>query len=132
MAALPAVDPTHDEEVLDAARKLLAGLPDDTNDGQHVLGMIGTRFPDQAEAIYRSFLVPGSANRAGTMCNVLWYGHPLSRELLTPLLDDKRELSGFSIPMRVCDRARAALKNAPPRNRTDYPGRSKAPEAQNE
>lgn len=45
------------------------------------------------------------------MCRVLWYHHPLSPKILAPLLDDKRELSGFSIPMRVCDRAAQAISH---------------------
>jgi hypothetical protein len=45
------------------------------------------------------------------MCCVLWYGSPMSVELLGPMLDDKRALSGFAIPLRVCDRAAQAIKN---------------------
>ena len=33
------------------------------------------------------------------------------KEILAPLLDDKRELSGFTIPMRVCDRAAEAISH---------------------
>ncbi len=111
MAALPANDRTQDRVIADAARKLLARLPEDTKDGRELLEMIGERFPNEAKAVYRSFLAKRSANRAETICCVLWYGHPLSKEILAPLLDDKRELSGFTIPMRVCDRAAEAISH---------------------
>lgn len=111
MAAIPAIDRSHDALIGDLARNLLATLPDDTKDGEQLLKLIGERFPDKARPIYQSFLSKGSANRAGTMCNVLWYGNPLSKEILAPLLDDKRSLPGFSISMRVCDRAAQAISH---------------------
>ena len=111
IAALPAIDRTEDKAIADAARKLLAKLPKDSKDGEGLLQMIGKRFPNEAKEVYRSFLSTGSANRTETMCRVLWYGHPLSKEILAPLLDDKRELSGFSIRMRVCDRAAQAISH---------------------
>jgi len=76
-----------------------------------MLQMIGERFPDEAKRIYKGFLSKGSARRAKTMCFVLWYGNPMSRDVLAPLLDDKRELDGFAIPMRVCDRAAEAISH---------------------
>jgi hypothetical protein len=36
---------------------------------------------------------------------------PWAKELLAPLLDDKRELTGFTVPMRVCDRAAQAISH---------------------
>jgi hypothetical protein len=122
MAALPTVDRDDDELVLDEARRVLAGLPDDINDAyevQSLLQMIGERFPDEAKAIYRAFLATGGAQRAETMCRVLWYSDPLAIELLAPLLDDQRELPGFSIPMRVCDRAAQAISHTSPNIRFD-------------
>lgn len=112
MAALPAIDRSHDKQVLESARKLLDGLPTDAKDGEEVLQMIGERFPDDAKQVYRTFLATGSAIRAKTMCYVLWDRNQLSMELLAPLLDDKRELSGFSVPMRVCDRAAQAISHS--------------------
>jgi hypothetical protein len=112
MAALPAVDKSQNELILTLARNLLANLPEDTSEGQDLLAMIGERFPDQAKKIYRSFLAKGSAKRAATMCVVLWYGNPMAKEILAPLLEDKRILSGFTIPMRVCDRAATAISQA--------------------
>ncbi|OAI39037.1 hypothetical protein AYO40_06155 [Planctomycetaceae bacterium SCGC AG-212-D15] len=112
MAALPAIDRTQDRLIADAAYKLLARLPEDSKAGQGLLRMVGERFPNEAKTVYRSFLSTGSANRAETMCCVLWYGHPLAKEILAPLLDDRRELTGFSIPMRVCDRAAQAISHA--------------------
>jgi hypothetical protein len=109
MAALPAIDRSHDALVLKRARELLARLPPDTDRGESILQMIGQRFPEQAKTVYRSFLATGSAGRAETMCVVLWYGNPMAVEILAPLLDDKRSLPGFSTPMRVCDRAATAI-----------------------
>ena len=112
MAALPAIDKSNDRLVLGRARELLAALPPDTDRGESILKMIGERFPDQAKPIYRSFMASGSASRAETMCNVLWYGNPMALELLAPLLDDKRTLPGFSTSIRVCDRAATAISQA--------------------
>jgi hypothetical protein len=97
--------------VLVLARKLLEGLPQDTDQGEEILRMIGERYPDSARRIYQDFLKTGSARRVETMCGVLWYGNPLSKEILAPSLDDKRDLKGFSIPMRVCDRAAQAISH---------------------
>lgn len=99
------------ELVLQQATKILNGLPADTTQGEAMLAMIGQRFPDQAKRVFKDFLARGSAQRAETMCRVLWNGHPLSKEILGPLLDDKRFLSGFSEPMRVCDRAAQAISH---------------------
>lgn len=130
MAALPAIDRTHDKDILDAARKLLDGLPADSKEGLAVLRMLGNRFPEDAREVYGNFLATGSANRAEIMCEVLWYGNPLSKELLAPLLDDKRELSGFSIPMRVCDRAAQAISHSATDIRFDSDWNTKQKDAQ--
>lgn len=105
--AVPGVDRSEDRVILELACKLLDNLPADTKDGEGLLKMIGERYPDQAKTIYLSFLSKDNANRAGTMCNVLWYGNPLAKELLAPFLDDKRPLPGSS--MRICDRAATAI-----------------------
>ena len=112
MAALPAVDRSDDSLVFVRARKLLANLPQDTKEGEDILQMLGDRFPSEAKAVYQSFVANGSAQRAATMCNVLWYGHPLACEILAPMLDDKRSLTGFNISMRVCDRAAQAISHS--------------------
>lgn len=130
MAALPAVDRGQDGIVGEAARRLLAGLPADTKSGEQLLQMIGQRFPSEAKWVYQSFLSIGSANRAETMCRVLWYGNPLSKELLAPLLDDRRELAGFSRPMRVCDRAAQAISHTSKEIRFESEGSLKNRDAQ--
>jgi hypothetical protein len=111
MAALSGLDESEDVPVLELAMKILKGLPAETDQGREMLQMIGERFPDKAQAIYRGFLSTKSPQRAETMCVVLWYGNPMSKEVLAPLLDDKRTLEGFSIPMRVCDRAAQAISH---------------------
>ncbi len=111
MAALAGLAESDDAMVLGLAEKILDGLPDETERGREMLEMIGERFPDKAKDIYEDFLSKGSARRAETMCVVLWYGGPLSAEVLAPLLDDKRKLDGFSIPMRVCDLAAQAISH---------------------
>ena len=110
--ALAGLDSAEDKLVWDNATRILKTLPDDTDRGDGILQLIAERFSDKAEDIFKAFLSTGSARRAETMCRVLWYGHPLSCEILAPLLDDRRELSGFSIPMRVCDRAAQAISHA--------------------
>jgi hypothetical protein len=72
LAALPAIDRSHDKTIGEAARKLLAKLPSDTKDGAGLLQILGERFPKEAKQVYWNFLSTGSANRAGTMCVVLW------------------------------------------------------------
>ena len=111
MAALPAIADSDSERVFELACEILSGLPDDTEQGRSLLEMIGERYPDRARSVYEAFLEPGSARRAETMCRILWNGHELSIELLAPMLDDKRPLTGFSIPMRVCDRAAQAISH---------------------
>ncbi len=119
MAALEGINQPDGDMVLVLAKKILEGLPEDTDQGQNLLGMIGERYPASARRIYKDFLRTGSARRAETMCRVLWYGNPLSKEILAPLLDDKRDLKGFSIPMRVCDRAAQAISHTTDRIRFD-------------
>ncbi|TWU59405.1 hypothetical protein Poly51_21930 [Rubripirellula tenax] len=90
---------------------ILNGLPDATKQGQDLLELIGDRFPDRAENVYREFLAKGTTERAETMCVLLWSDHPLALKILAPLLDDERLMSGFSVPMRVCDRAATAISH---------------------
>jgi len=111
MHALMGLSNVDDAVVWGNATRILSALPDDTDAGRGILELIAKRSPDRAEEAFRSFLSSGSAQRAETMCVVLWHGHPLSPKVLAPLLDDKRALSGFSIPMRVCDRAAQAISH---------------------
>ena len=91
--------------------KLIDGLPDDTKQGKELLELIGERFPESAEDVFKRFLENGNPDRAETMCRVLWYGKPLAKVILAPLLDDKRTLKGFISPMRVCDLAAEAISH---------------------
>lgn len=111
MAALGGLDETDDATVLHLTKKILRGLPANTDQGRSMLEMIGKRFPDDAKEVYKEFLKSNSPQRAETMCRVLWYDNPFSKEILAPLLNDKRKLEGFSIPMRVCDRAAQAISH---------------------
>ncbi len=119
VAALPAIGRTHDDVVLRSARRLLERLPAETDRGGGVLGMILDRYPDQAREILDAFVAIDSAERRETMCRVLWYGNPLSKEVLAPFLDDKRELPDFDRPIRVCDRAAQAISHTTRRLRFD-------------
>jgi hypothetical protein len=113
MAALPAIERKHDELVLRRAGEIVAGMPEDTQSGGDLLSMLRERLPqEKAKELFKSFLATGSANRAETMCVVLWYGDPLAIEILAPLLSDRRLLPGFSQPTRVCDRAAQAISHA--------------------
>jgi len=111
MHALSGLNGVDKEMVWQNATRILDALPDDTDAGRDILELIGNRFPDKAEASFKSFLAKGTPQRAETMCVVLWYGHALAPKLLSPLLDDKRKLSGFSTPVRVCDRAAQAISH---------------------
>ncbi|SFI08603.1 hypothetical protein [Planctomicrobium piriforme] len=111
MFALPAFERDQDEVVLQTARKLLAGLPAETDRGLALLTMIRDRFPKEAKDVFVSFLEPKTTGRIETMCRVLWYGHPLGSEVLSPFLEDERELHGFIKPIRVRNRVREALRN---------------------
>ena len=111
MAALTGLGESDEAMILERAAKILKGLPAETDQGREMLRMIGERFPEKAKGIYKEFLEAASPQRAETLCVVLWYGNPLSKEILAPLLDDKRQLEGFSIPMRVCDRAAQAISH---------------------
>ncbi len=111
MSALSAVSDLDADLVSDRAVAILNGLPDETDQGRELLGMIRKRFPDEAKEVFESFLRAKTPQRAETLCRVLWYNDPLAIEILAPLLDDKRPLEGFSIPMRVCDRAAQAISH---------------------
>lgn len=110
-SALSGLKQMDDAVVLASATRILAALPADTDQGHGVLTMIAERFPERARDVFKAFLAPGTTERAETVCEVLWNGHPLSKEILAPLLDDKRELKGFSTSMRVCDRAAQAVSH---------------------
>ena len=111
MAALAGAKDADNAVVLERAKIILNGLPKDTDQGQGILEMIGKRFPSKAKGVFENYLATGSAERAEAMCRVLWSGSPFSKELLAPLLDDKRKLDGYSVPMRVCDMAAQAISH---------------------
>jgi hypothetical protein len=111
-AALPAMDRSRDELVWKSAVAMLDKLPPDADRGLELLKMIGQRFPDRAQAVYLKFMAPGTVQRAEVLCNVLSNGNPMAIEVLAPLLDDKRPLTGYPLPMRVCDRAAEAMSEA--------------------
>ncbi len=111
IVALPCADDSQRERVFELAISVLEGLPADTDYGQSLLTMIGDRYPEKAESVYKTFLQTGSAKRADTICKVLWYGKPISVAVLSPLLDDKRPLPDLTVPIRVCDRAAEAISN---------------------
>lgn len=127
MHALSGLSEAPDEVVWENATRILNSLPKDSELGRGILQLIASKFPDKAEEVFESFLAAGSQQRAKTMCDVLWYGHPLSLKILAPLLDDKRELSGFSIPTRVCDRAAQAISHTSDDIKfdTDWPQRTR-------
>lgn len=112
MAALAGLEKSDDQLILDRSTRILDGLPRNTDQGHALLQMIGNRFPENARDIFQSFLSKRSTQRAETMCSVLWHGSVYATEVLEPLLDDKRKLDGFDIPMRVCDRAAEAISHA--------------------
>lgn len=98
------------ENVLARAREVLSGLPPDTKDGRQLLELIVERAPSDAEAILVEFLKPNTPSRCNTVCEVLWYGNPLSQKVLVPLLDDDRSIPG--VRQSVRDRAASAISHS--------------------
>ena len=111
VTALSGLGDVDDAILLPVVTKLIDGLPDETKQGEGLLQLIAERFPESAEDVFKRFLESGNPDRAETMCRVLWYGKPLAKVVLAPLLDDKRALKGFTSPMRVCDRAAQAISH---------------------
>ena len=111
VTALSGLGDVDDAILLPLVTKLIDGLPDETKQGEELLQLIAERFPESAEDVFKRFLESGNPDRAETMCRVLWYGKPLAKVVLAPLLDDKRALKGFTSPMRVCDRAAQAISH---------------------
>ncbi len=111
VTALSGLNGVDDDVLLPLVAKIITELPSETDQGEELLKLIGERFPESAEDLYKGFLASGSAKRAETMCSVLWYGKPLAKVVLAPLLDDQRELEGFTTPLRVCDRAAQAISH---------------------
>jgi hypothetical protein len=100
------------EPVLTRAKQILAELPADTTDGGQLLTLIVEKSPADAERILVEFLQPNTTQRCDTVCEVVWYGNPLSQKVLLPLLDDQRSLVGFNGKLRVCDRAAQAISHS--------------------
>ena len=111
VTALSGLGDVDDAILLPVVTKLIDGLPDETKQGEGSLQLIAERSPESAEDVFKRFLESGNPDRAETMCRVLWYGKPLAKVVLAPLLDDKRALKGFTSPMRVCDRAAQAISH---------------------
>jgi hypothetical protein len=109
--ALSGLDVVDDEVVWINVCRILKTLPDDATNGKDLLEMVTVEFPSAAEKTLKLFLSKGSATRANTVCEVLWYSDPMSPGILAPLLDDRRELTGFTTPIRVCDRAAEAISH---------------------
>ncbi|WP_442511865.1 hypothetical protein SH528x_003611 [Novipirellula sp. SH528] len=96
--------------VLVRAKDILNGLPPDTKDGKQLLKLIVEKSSSEAEMILSDFLKPNTPSRCNTVCEVLWYGNPLSQKLLLPLLDDDRPIPGFSVNVR--NRAATAISHS--------------------
>jgi len=43
------------------------------------------------------------------MCQVLGNGNPLSKKILAPYLDDRREIPASALHLRVCDQVAEAI-----------------------
>ncbi|QDT99311.1 hypothetical protein [Gimesia aquarii] len=111
LKALDGVKKPYSQSIFKQAKHILELSSETSYYEEGILEMIGEQFPDRAKVVYQNYLATGSVDRAKTMCNVLWYGSSLSKEILGPLLDDRRNLTGFESSMRVCDRAATAISH---------------------
>jgi hypothetical protein len=110
--ALAGLKKVEDAAVSENITRILKDLPDDSANMQWLLTFVVGRFPERAESVCRELLASASARRAGTVCLALSEGNPLAKQLLPPLLDDRRDLTGYSIRLRVCDLAARAINHA--------------------
>ena len=110
IAAVSGLRNADEKVILQHAKRILFQLPGETDQGRRILELVAERYPGQAKAVLTTFLSQDSPQRAKNVCIAL-HGHPLAKEILVPLLDDKRELKGYSKTMRVCDRAAEALSH---------------------
>ena len=97
-------------QLLKRANEILDGLPPETSDGKSLLKFLIDKAPDEAEAILVNFLKPNSPSRSNTVCEALWYGHPLSQKVLLPLLEDTRPIPKVNCNVR--ERAAQALSHS--------------------
>jgi len=97
-------------DMLVRAKHILKSLPPDTNDGGQLLELVVDKSPVDAEAILTDFLKPNTPSRCNTVCEVLWYGKPLSQKILVPLLDDDRAIPGSRVSVR--SRAATAISHS--------------------
>lgn len=95
---------------LKRTREVLAALPPDSKDGGQLLKSIAENSPGDLESCLVEFLKPDSPSRCNTVCEVLWYGNPLSQKLLLPLLDDTRQVPGMNSTVR--QRAATAISHS--------------------
>jgi len=107
--ALYGVQKPYPLSVFKHANEILDNLPETSEYDWGILEMIGQQFPDRAKAVYQKYLSTGSASRAKMMCKLLRNKSPLAKVILSPLLDDRRELEGFIGTMRVCDFAATVI-----------------------
>jgi len=112
LATLPGLGQSYDMAVLTRSKELLAALPDETDEGGGLLGMIRERFPDESKSILREFGTSPSLDRRQTLCATLWWSDPLAVDVLPPFLDDKRELSERRKSWRLCDEVAQAICHA--------------------
>ena len=110
LVAANAIEKSSWTPLLERAKKILKGLPPDTDDGMQLLQLILERAPTEADGVLTDFLKPNTPSRCNTVCKVLWYGNPLSCKVLLPLLDDDRPIPGVTVNVR--DRAAQALSHS--------------------
>ena len=110
LVAAKAIENPVDVNLVQRAKAILNRLPADTRDGMDLLSWLVEKAPDEAESVLIEFLKPNTPTRCNTVCEVLWYGNPLSQRVLPPLLDDKRSIP--KVTVRVRDRAAQALSHS--------------------
>ncbi|MEM9369011.1 MAG: hypothetical protein AAGD07_23735 [Planctomycetota bacterium] len=110
LVAAKATTETNWMPVLTRAKQILNDLPQDTKDGRRLLELIVEKSAGEAEPVLRDFLKPNTPSRCNTVCEVLWYGNPLSQRVLLHLLDDERPIPGCSVNVR--DRAASAISHS--------------------
>jgi hypothetical protein len=125
-AALPGLNPSRDWPLVgQRLRNLLLSLPPDSSgDDYLILTALHDFGGEKARPLFRAYLEGGRrtgyAQRCFSLCEVLKEASvSWDREMLLPLLRDRRVADGYShpikagsnesVPMRVCDEAAEAL-----------------------